>query len=273
MPERPSIYVHGTSPREQARLKLLNQLLNERSIRLMDPKLGERMLDVGAGLGLFAREVARRTGVPTVGIERSEEQIAEARRLAASEKESEILAMRSGEAETLPLAAEEWGTFDLAHTRFLLEHVTDPLRVVKGMVRAVRLGGRLILEDDDHDVLRLDPEPAGFRQVWQRYIESYEVLGADPRVGRRLPRLLAEAGAKPVRAVCNSLAATQGEPAFGPILENLVKVIDTAREIMVGKLGLDAGLLDRTYDEVCALEQVPGAAFWYAFCWVEGVKE
>ena len=38
-------------------------------------------------------------------------------------------------------STDEWGTFDLVHARFLLEHVSDPLAVVRSMARAVRPGG------------------------------------------------------------------------------------------------------------------------------------
>ena len=37
----------------------------------------------------------------------------------------------------------------------------DPLAVVRQMVRAVKPGGRVVLADDDHDLLRLWPEPPG----------------------------------------------------------------------------------------------------------------
>ena len=70
--------------------------------------------------------------------------------------------LRSGDALALPLRTEEWGDFDVAHARFVLEHVRDPLGVVRSMVRAVKFGGRIVLEDDDHEVIRLWPEPPGF---------------------------------------------------------------------------------------------------------------
>jgi 2-polyprenyl-3-methyl-5-hydroxy-6-metoxy-1,4-benzoquinol methylase len=82
--------------------------------------------------------MARVTGVPVVGIERSEAQILEAARQAASDHESDLLEMREGSVEDPPLADEEWGRFDVAHARFLLEHLPDPLAVVRMMVRAVR---------------------------------------------------------------------------------------------------------------------------------------
>lgn len=272
MPVRPSTYVHGTSPEEQERLKLLNRLLNESSLNLLHPRPGDRILDIGGGLGMFSRAMARRTGVPVVAVERSEEQIQEALKLADAEGESGRLDMRQGNAEELPLNAHEWGTFDIVHTRFLLEHVTDPQEVVRQMAKAVRPNGRLVLEDDDHDVLRLYPETEGFPEVWAAYMKSYEVLGADPRIGRRFPELLVNAGIEPVRITCKFYGGFTGDPLFRPHLVNLAEVIDTAREIMIGQLGLSAETLDRVLEAICRFDETPGAALWYAFCWAEGVR-
>src|SRR5919204_622789 len=108
--------------------------------------------------------------------------------------------LNAGTLRELPLTRAEWGSFDVAHTRFLLEHVPDPEAVVAAMVRAVRPGGRIVLADDDHDVLRLWPEPAAVRAVWQAYCGTYERMGNDPYVGRRLPALLHGAGAVPRRS-------------------------------------------------------------------------
>jgi len=161
-----STYIHGTAPEEQRRLSLLNDvLLNPASLREIALRGDERIVDFGSGLGQFSRAMAR--AVPrgnVVGIERSEEQLALAKRLAKDDGESSLVEFRQGDV----LSAElEWGTYDIAHARFVLEHVPDPLRVVKTMVRAVRPGGRIILADDDHDVLRLWPEPPGMAELWR----------------------------------------------------------------------------------------------------------
>src|SRR3954447_21256757 len=148
-----STYIHGTAPEEQRRLSLLNDvLLNPALLHEIGLQGSERIIDFGSGLGQFTRAMARAASHgKAVGIERNEEQLALARRLAAEDGEAELVEFRQGDV----LGAElEWGTYDLAHTRFVLEHVPDPLRVVKTMVRAVRPGGRVILADDDHDVLR-----------------------------------------------------------------------------------------------------------------------
>ena len=64
-----SVYLHGTAPEEQNRLSLLNDLLNESAIQMMNLKGGERILDVGSGLGQLTRAMARAAGRTVVGIE------------------------------------------------------------------------------------------------------------------------------------------------------------------------------------------------------------
>ena len=153
-------YVHGTEDWEQQRLSTLNALLNATSLHAMALHGGERVLDVGCGLGQFTRMVARKVGErgSVVGVERDPRQRAEAMRQATHDGEEHLLEIREGSALELPLADDEWGSFDVVHARFLLEHVSDPLAVVKLMVRAARPGGRIVVEDDDHELLRLWPE-------------------------------------------------------------------------------------------------------------------
>lgn len=79
-----SKYIHGTDAEEQARLSLMNDLLNARELPELGMRAGEKILEVGLGLGQFARAMSRAVGPSgrVTGIERSEGQIAEACRLA-----------------------------------------------------------------------------------------------------------------------------------------------------------------------------------------------
>jgi 2-polyprenyl-3-methyl-5-hydroxy-6-metoxy-1,4-benzoquinol methylase len=150
-------YLHGTSPEEQGRLSLLNRLMNDNALRELAIERGERIVDFGSGLGQLSRAMARASGLRLLGIERSAEQLAECARQSAQAGEEHLLELRQGDATDPPLRDEELGRFDLAHARFVLEHVRDPLLVVRQMARAVRPGGRVVLQDDDHEGLRCWP--------------------------------------------------------------------------------------------------------------------
>lgn len=267
-----SEYIHGTSPEEQERLARLNALLNDASIEALALSGGERVLDVGSGLGQLTRAVGKATGRRVVGVERSDEQRATADRLARAAGEGDFVDFRPGEAESLPLTRDEWGSFDLVHARFVLEHVRDPLAVVREMTRAVKRGGRIVLEDDDHELLRLAPEPEGFTALWRAYMRSYERIGCDPIVGRRLVTLLHQAGIRPVRNLLLFFGACAGEPAFPLYAENLAVILEEARDLVVGGNLIVRGAFDGALEALRAWAVLPDAAIWYARSWAEGVR-
>jgi len=272
--ERPSRYVHGTAPGEQQRLAVLNDLLNESSLRALELRGGERVLDLGAGLGQLTRAIARAVGPDgrVLGIERSAEQIAEARRLARADGEEHLLELRHGDVMELDLAPGEWGSFDVAHARFILEHVPDPLRVVGAMARAVRVGGRIVLEDDDHDVMRLWPEPPGLAELWRAYIRGYERNGNDPCVGRKLVALLHAAGVAPARNAWLYFGGCAGDGRLDLFVRNLAGLLVGAREEILKGGELDGARIDAGIAAIRAWGERPDAAFWFARCWAEGVR-
>lgn len=273
-PDAAGFYIHGSEAEEQHRLSRLNELINGAALRELGLQGGERILDVGSGLGQFSRAMARAAG-PTarvLAIERDPAQIAEARRQAEGAGEGALVEWRRGDAATMPLAPSEWGTFEVAHTRFLLEHVPDPLAVVRGMVRAVRPGGRVVLADDDHELLRLWPEAPPVMDAWNAYIETYRAARNDPFIGRRLVSLLHEAGVQPRRNTYIFFGACSGHPDFEPLVGNLARILEGARASIAGGGRLDAAGVDRAVAAFEAWARRPDAALWYPIFWAEGTK-
>jgi SAM-dependent methyltransferase len=269
-----SEYLHGTSPREQHRLSLLNDLVNEGSLRELGLKGGEKILEMGSGLGQLARRMARQAGKKggVLGIERSREQIDSALHLAEEEGDAGRVEFRQGDALEPPLRDDEWGSFDVAHARFLLEHLPDPLRAVRILVDAVRPGGRVVLEDDDHAVLRLWPDPPGFGSLWTAYQRSFDRLGNDPFVGRRLVALLHQAGAVPSRNTWIFFGSCSGHRQFPGFVENILRVVQGAKETVVTQELLDPASFDLALESLEAWGKRPDAAFWFAVCWAEALK-
>ena len=268
------VYIHGTSPEEQRRLSLMNDvLLNPASLRELALSGDERIVDFGSGLGQFTRLMAR--AVPrgrVLGVERDAAQIAKARELAQQDRDAPSIEFREGDVLNPPFRDDEWGTFDVAHARFVLEHVPDPLRVVQNMVRAVRAGGRVVVADDDHDIMRLSPEPPGFTKLWRAYLRSYERNHTDPIVGRRLVSLLHEAGAAPRRNTLIFFGGCAGMPHFDVLAANLIGVIVPARQLIIDNDLLAQSAFDDAIAAIEAWSRRPDSALWYAMHWAEGVR-
>src|SRR5215207_7068492 len=97
-----SHYLHGAEPSEQDRLARLNELLNGQCLAELRLTLGDRVLDVGCGLGQLTRAMAREAE-SVVGFERSAAQFREALRLAVAAGEAGLVDFREGDASRFPL--------------------------------------------------------------------------------------------------------------------------------------------------------------------------
>ncbi|MDG9715220.1 class I SAM-dependent methyltransferase [Streptomyces sp. DH24] len=96
--------------------------------------------------------------------------------------------------------------FDLVHARLGLAHVPDRERALRTMVRALRPGGRLLVEDADPALQPLlcpdefGPEQQLANRLRQGFRQMLADRGADLAHGRKLPRLLRAVGLRCVEA-------------------------------------------------------------------------
>jgi hypothetical protein len=140
------------------------------------------------------------------------------------------------------------------------------------MVRAVRPGGRIVLADDDHGVMRLWPEPPGFNDLWNAYIRTYDRIGNDPFVGRRLVSLLHQAGAVPRRNTWIFFGGCAGMEIFNVLAANMAGVVLSARETIIGMALFDRHGFDNVMQEYEIWSRREDAALWFAVAWAEGAR-
>jgi SAM-dependent methyltransferase len=150
-----------------------------------------RCLDVGCGAGdvsLFLASLVGPSGA-VVGSDSDEVQLdlvkAECQRLGVTNVELVL--------ENV-MELEVSGAYDVVYSRFLLEHLPDPLEALRRMWRAVRPGGLLIAEDGDFLADFCEPPHPGF-DFWQyAYQETLRRHGGDPLSGRLLHSRFREVG-------------------------------------------------------------------------------
>ena len=155
---------------------------------------GQRVLDVGCGLGHDAFAIAERVGPRghVVGVDISEVMVEEARRRKLPESPVEF---QIGDARKLPFPS---GHFDAVRAERLLMHVPEASVALAEMLRVLRPGRRLCIFDFDWDTFVVD-RPA--KDITRAVVLSFSDHMKNGWIGRSLPRMFAENNVRDVHTV------------------------------------------------------------------------
>ena len=152
---------------------------------------GMRCLDLGCGSGDVTFEMAQRVGPvgSVTGVDMDEVKLGMARSAAAAQglANVEFRAMNIYE-------LAEPDSYDLVYSRFVLQHLSRPVDVLRSMWAAVSVGGVIVVEDADFEGSFCDPPNDGFAFWVDAYQRVLEHRGGDPVAGRKLHRHFREAG-------------------------------------------------------------------------------
>lgn len=153
-------------------------------------KTGSSVLDAGCGPGTITLGLAR-TVAPgqVIGIDIEDSQFEEARAEALRERLS--VEFRKGSVYELPFKAQQ---FDAVFSHAVFEHLSDPAAAIAEFRRVLKPGGVIGLRAGDLGGLLIDADSEGPAQAFAAYLAQQKQGAKDPNVGRKLARLMRQAG-------------------------------------------------------------------------------
>jgi ubiquinone/menaquinone biosynthesis C-methylase UbiE len=86
-------------------------------------------------------------------------------------------------------------SYDFAVARFLFQHLPDPLAAAQEVLRVLKPGGKLVIIDADDALAEImDPAIPALQRIVAKWSRTQATQGGDRHVGRRLWRILKDAG-------------------------------------------------------------------------------
>jgi SAM-dependent methyltransferase len=189
-------YVLGNDAVELDRLQLQHDLWRptlEAALRRARLSPGERVIDLGAGPGFVALDLARIVG-PTglvLALEQNPAYVRHGQQLALEGALGQ-LDMRGHDLLSDPLPT---GAFDLVWCRWVAMFLPEVEPLLDPLPRCLAAGARVLFHEYVHwDTFGLHPHGHAIARFSQAVQRSFRQAGGDPDISRRLPSLLAARG-------------------------------------------------------------------------------
>jgi len=195
--------------------------VRRRFLRFCRIAAGWRVLEVGVGSGVVARDLAALVGPrgQVTGVDKSRVLMAAARRGAREAGLAGRMDFRLGDAAALPFRS---GRFDAALAVTVLLHVARPQAMLRELVRVTRPGGVVGLQDQDFGTQVLDhPDRALTRLIFEGVADR---MYPEPYSGRTLVRRLVELGLERVRLLADVYQVRSLDPFTHSLLKRRAEI-------------------------------------------------
>lgn len=190
-----SQYLHGYDLKEQKRLVDQAKFLESYVYAGVDFIKSKTLLEVGCGVGAQTQILRKRfPQLKITGVDLSEKQLQMARQLLKSDIQKGQVQLFQQDAQKLDLTQTQ--KFDSAFICWFLEHVPNPLQVLKRTRAHLKPGGKIVCSEVFNQTLFFNPYSPALNKYWFQFNDLQWTIKGHPFVGAELGNLLKAAGFK-----------------------------------------------------------------------------
>ncbi len=260
-----SAYLHGFTNVEQERLRHQARFAEQSVYENVDLSGVDKLLEVGCGVGAQSEILLRRfPGISLTGVDLSESQLAGAN--VALEK----LGFAQGrwnflkqDACAMTLKAQ---SFDGAFLCWILEHASEPARVLSETRRMLRPGAVVYITEVMNSSFFLEPYSPALWKYWMAFNDYQYELGGDPFVGAKLGNLLLSTGFRDIETNIKSWHLDNRHPIKREeMITYWSNLLWSASEQLIVANVVDEDLVATAKEEMKRVATDPNAVFFYSF--------
>ncbi|KAI0340019.1 UbiE family methyltransferase [Trametopsis cervina] len=193
-----AVYTHG---HDESVLRSHTWRTAQNSAAYLLPYLKPTMtiLDLGCGPGTITADLAGYVPEGHItGLDAAADVLDKARAHAEGRKIANIT-FTTGDVHALPFPD---ATFDVTHAHQVLQHVADPVQMLREMRRVTKPGGFVATRETDFGGMFWYPESEGMSAWHRTYERVARANGGEPHAGRRLLAWARQAGFDPAKVTC-----------------------------------------------------------------------
>jgi ubiquinone/menaquinone biosynthesis C-methylase UbiE len=275
MPRKPTdktaneAYIHGYDPKEQKRLVDQAKFLEPWIYEGIDFKKSKRILEVGCGVGAQTKILLKRFPKLKIdGIDLSLDQLEQASVYLNRERHQGRVRLMQADASNLSDLEER--AYDGVFVCWFLEHVKDPVQVLKETRKRMKPGSKIFISEVFNQSLFVEPYSATFLKYWFEFNDLQWALGGHPFIGASLGNILKNAGFKKITTTVESThfdsrqAKTRTE-----FLEYFGKILMSAAPALKREGRVTSGEIAALKRELARVKKTKDSVFFYS--WIRAI--
>lgn len=263
-------YVHGYNHRENIRLQDQASTLVELLHSDTKYSSGSKVLEAGCGVGAQTIALAKNSpGALITSVDISKASVNEARKRARAAGIKNVQ-FKQADIFNLPYQPE---SFDHIFICFVLEHLPQPVDVLKKLKKYLKPGGTITVIEGDHGSACFYPDSVAAHKAIQSQVELQKRAGGNAMIGRELYPLLTQTGFQSVHVSPRMVYADSSKPQMvdGFTKKTFTAMIEGVREPAIHGDLIKEDIFDQGIRDLYRTAG-PDGVFCYTFFKAIGIK-